>query len=437
MGAPALLVLTVLGILFLLIFLGAPVFLAMVMASLVHWIETGRDTALVVLMQRFYGGMTSFNLLAIPMFLLAGVVMTRGGLTERLIGLAKALVGHMRGALAQINILSSIFFGGISGSAYADIAAMGTVFVPAMKKEGYPAGFAGAITAVSGTMAPMIPPSIVLIVYGATFGVSIGALFAAGLSLAVLIGVCYMTMAYFLARRLDVPSYPRATLRELLRAFGTALVPLVMPIVVVGGIFGGHFSPTEAGAIAAAYGLFVTMVIYRTIKVRDLPGILLETALTTAAVMVLIGAAFSLSYVMAARHIPAEITAALLTVSSDPLILSAMILGLLFVVGMFIDRTTAVLLFGAIIIPVFTQEAGFSSVHTAMIIVMALGIGHLTPPVGGTLLMTALVGRMSVMTIVRYIWPFIILEICITFAVIMFPAISETLPRLLGLGGLR
>jgi len=430
-------VVVILGLLFLLIFLGTPVFLAMTVASLVHWYDLGRDSALIVLMQRFYGGMTSFTLLAIPMFLLTGVVMTRGGLTERLVGLAKALVGHMRGALAQINILSSVFFGGISGSAYADIAAMGTVFIPGMKKEGYPAGFAGAITAVSGTLAPMIPPSIVLIVYGATFGVSIGALFAAGLSLAALIAVCYMTMAYFLARRFQVPSYPRASGRDILVALGRAAIPLMMPVVVVGGIFGGVFSPTEAGAIAAAYGLFVTMAVYRTVKLRDLPSILLETALTTAAVMVLIGAAFSLSYVMAARHIPAEITTALLGVSSDPLVISTMLLLVLFVVGMFIDRTTAILLFGAIIIPVFTQQAGFSSVHTAMIIVMALGIGHLTPPVGGTLLMTALVGKMSVTTILRYIWPFILLEIAITLAVILIPEISETLPRLMGVGGLQ
>ncbi|HUP49721.1 MAG TPA: TRAP transporter large permease subunit, partial [Thermoanaerobaculia bacterium] len=216
----------ILLVLFALIFLGAPIFLAMSAASLIHWIESGRDSTLIVLIQRFYGGMTSFNLLAIPMFLLAGFVMTRGGLTDRLIALAKTLVGHLKGALGQTNIVSSVFFGGISGSAYADIAAMGTVFIPAMKKEGYPAGFAGAITAVSGTLAPMIPPSIVLIVYGSTFGVSIGALFAAGLSLALIIAVCYMAMTYVLARRYDVPSYPRASLREVAVAFGRASIPL-------------------------------------------------------------------------------------------------------------------------------------------------------------------------------------------------------------------
>lgn len=429
-------VFAVLGILLLLIFLGGPVFLAMFSASLVHWLDIGRDGALIVIIQRFYGGTTSFTLTAIPMFLLAGTVMTRGGLTDRMVDLAKTLVGHMRGALAQINILSSVFFGGISGSAYADIAAMGTVFVPSMKKEGYPAGFAGAITAVSGTLAPMIPPSIVLIVYGATFGVSIGALFAAGLSLALLIAICYMSMTYFLVRRMNVPSYPRASFSAVWRALKRAAVPLIMPVVVVGGIFGGVFAPTEAGAIAAIYGLIITVVIYRSIKPKEIPGILLETALTSAAVMILIGAAYSLSYVMAARHIPAEISAVLMSISSDPIVLSVMMLCLLFVVGLFIDRTTAILLFGAIIIPILTKHAGFSGVHAAMVIVMALGIGHLTPPVGGTLLMTALVGKMPVMSIARYIWPFIILEICITLAVILFPAISETLPRWLGLGGL-
>lgn len=429
-------VFAVLGILLLIIFLGGPVFLAMFSASLVHWLDIGRDGALIVIIQRFYGGTTSFTLTAIPMFLLAGTVMTRGGLTDRMVDLAKTLVGHMRGALAQINILSSVFFGGISGSAYADIAAMGTVFVPSMKKEGYPAGFAGAITAVSGTLAPMIPPSIVLIVYGATFGVSIGALFAAGLSLALLIAICYMSMTYFLVRRMNVPSYPRASFSAVWRALKRAAVPLIMPVVVVGGIFGGVFAPTEAGAIAAIYGLIITVVIYRSIKPKEIPGILLETALTSAAVMILIGAAYSLSYVMAARHIPAEISAVLMSISSDPIVLSVMMLCLLFVVGLFIDRTTAILLFGAIIIPILTKHAGFSGVHAAMVIVMALGIGHLTPPVGGTLLMTALVGKMPVMSIARYIWPFIILEICITLAVILFPAISETLPRWLGLGGL-
>lgn len=425
-----------LGILFALIFLGAPVFLSMVLASLVHWVDAGRDSALIILVQRFYGGMTSFTLLAIPMFLLAGNIMTKGGLTDRLIGLARALVGHFKGGLAQINILSSVFFGGISGSAYADIAAMGTVFIPSMKKEGYPAGFAGAITAVSGTLSPMIPPSIVLIVYGATFGVSIGALFAAGLSLAIFIAICYMSMTYILVRKYKVPAYPRASFQTLKEALRKAAGPLVLPIVVVGGIFGGFFSPTEAGAVAAAYALFMTVVIYRSIKPREIPQLLLETALTSGAVMVLIGAAYMLSYVMAARHIPIEITSFIISFTSDPFLLSAIILLMLLIVGLFIDRTTAILLFGSIVIPIFTTQAGFSNIHTAMIIVMALGIGHLTPPVGGTLLMTSLVGKVPVTSIVRYIWPFIILEITITITVILFPAISETLPRLLGLGGL-
>jgi tripartite ATP-independent transporter DctM subunit len=419
-----------------LIVLGAPIFLAMGMAGLLHYFDLGRESALVVLTQVLYGGTRSFTFLAIPMFLLAGNLMTHGGLTDRLITLARTLIGHVRGGLGQVNILSSVFFGAISGSAYADVAAMGSVFIPAMKKEGYPAGFAGALTAVSGTLAPMIPPSIILIVYGATFGVSIAALFAAGLSLALLIAVLYSLMAYILSRRYDVPSHPRPPVSEVWGALKAALPSLGMPVVVLGGILGGFFSPTEAAAIAAAYGLILTVVVYRTIDGAGLWRVLLQTSLTTAAIMILVGAALMLTYVMSIRHIPMHTMAFLLGITGSPIPLILLILVILFIAGLFIDRTANVLMFGAIIIPVFTHQAGFSPVHTAMIIVMALGIGHLTPPVGGTLLATSLVGRVSVIEITRYIWPFILLEIAITLLVVFVPAISETLPRLLGLGGL-
>jgi tripartite ATP-independent transporter DctM subunit len=209
-----------------------------------------------------------------------------------------------------------------------------------------------------------------------------------------------------------------------------------MPIVVVGGILGGYFSPTEAAAIAAAYGLVLTMVVYRTIELTGLWRVLLQTSLTTAAIMILVGCALILTYVMSIRHIPMHMMAFMFGITGNMTLIILLILLALLFAGLFIDRTANVLMFGAIIIPVFTQQAGFSSVHTAMIIVMALGVGHLTPPVGGTLLATSLVGRVSVVEITRYIWPYILLEIAITLLVVFVPAISETLPRLLGLGGL-
>jgi tripartite ATP-independent transporter DctM subunit len=422
-------------VLLVLIILGAPIFLAMSTAALLHYLDLGRQSALVVLVQVLYGGTRSFTFLAIPMFLLAGNLMTAGGLTDRLIGLARALIGHVRGGLGQVNVLSSVFFAAISGSAYADVAAMGGVFIPAMKKEGYPPGFAAALTAVSGTLAPMIPPSIILIIYGATFGVSIGALFAAGLSVGLLIAVLYSLMAYALSRRYGVPAHSRASLAEVRRHTLRALPALGLPIFVVGGILGGFVSPTEASAIAAAYSLLLTAVIYRTIGPRDLWAVLMRTALTTAAIMILVGAALMLTYVMTARHIPARVMATLLAITPNPTVLVLLIIGILLIAGLFIDRTANVLMFGAIIIPVFTQQAGFSPVHTAMIIVMALGVGHLTPPVGGTLLTTSLVGNVPVIEITRYIWPYIILEIAITLLVVFVPALSEALPRALGFGG--
>jgi tripartite ATP-independent transporter DctM subunit len=419
-----------------LIIVGAPVFLAMGAAGLVHYLETGREQTLMVLTMRLFGGLTSFTFLAIPMFLLAGNIMVRGGLTDRLIELSRALVGHFKGGLAQINVLSSVFFASISGSAHADVAAMGSVLIPAMRKEGYPAGFAGALTAVSATLSPMFPPSIVLIVYGAAFGVSIGALFAAGLGIAIIMALLYMVMTYFLVRKAGVPSYPRATPGELWGALTRSLIPLGLPIIVIAGIFGGFFTATEAAAVAVAYGLVVTLFIYRTLSWRDLPPILMSTALTSAAITILIGVAASFSYVVARRNMPDQIMAFLLGITDSPFGVVAVILVVLLIAGMFVDRNSNLLLFGPIIIPIF-ERLGYSSVHTAMIIVIALGVGHITPPVGGTLLTASLVGNMSIVQITRFIWPFIILKIGLTIAVIFMPALSETLPRLWGLGGVR
>lgn len=422
--------------LILLIVIGAPIFLSMGVAGLLHYFDTGRESTMMILTQRFFGGMTSFTFLAIPMFLLAGEIMGRGGLTDRMIGLSRALVGHFRGGLAQINIMASVFFASISGSAHADVAAMGSVLIPGMVKEGYPRGFAGAVTAASATLSPMFPPSIVLIVYGSAFGVSIGALFAAGMAIAIIMALGFFAVTYVLVKKYDVPSYPRASLREVGRATRLAIVPLGLPIIVVGGIFGGFFTATEAAAVAVAYGLVVTLLVYRTLKVRDLGGILLSTAKTSAAITILIGAAASFSYVVARRNIPEQVMSGLLRITENPLGITLIILVALLVAGLFIDRNSNLLLLGPILIPIFVTQLGFSEVHTAMIIVMSLGVGHITPPVGGTLLTTSLVGKMSIASITRFVWPYVLVKITIVLLVILVPAVSEALPRLWGLGGL-
>lgn len=418
-----------------LILIGAPVFVAMGGAALMHFFDTGRDATLTILSARLFGGLTSFTFLAIPMFLLAGELMLRGGLVERLIRLARALVGHFRGSLAQINIMSSVLFAGISGSAHADVAAMGKVFIPAMKDEGYRPGFAGAVTAASGTLSPMFPPSIVLVVYGSVFNVSIAALFAAGLAIAVLMALSFFFLVWMTARKLEVPTYARADWREFREASWGAILSIGMPVIIAVGVFTGLFTATEAAAIAAAYALIVTMLIYRSIALRDLGPILLSTARTTAAITILIGVSGMFSYVIAQRDIAGQTIELLLSVVQTDISITLTVLAFLLVAGMFIDRTSAILLLGPILIPLF-QTMGYGDVQVAMIIVMALGIGHLTPPVGGTLLTTSLVGNVSVVEITRYIWPFILLQVLLTLAVIFIPVISEGLPRYWGLGGL-
>ncbi|WFE76744.1 TRAP transporter large permease [Roseinatronobacter sp. S2] len=423
-------------ILLVLIAIGAPIFLAMSGAALVHYLDTGRESTMVVMVGRMFEGLTSFTFLAIPLFLLAGEIMSKGGLTDRLMDFARCLVGHFKAGLGQVNIASSLMFASISGSAYADVAAMGPVMIPAMEKEGYPRGFAGALTAASATLSPLFPPSIVLILYGSTFGVSIGALFAAGLSVALIMSLLFAILTYVMVLRYGIPSAMWAGLGKTLTAMRRALIPLGMPIIVVGGILGGFFTATEAASVAVAYGLVLTVLVYRTIGLRDLIAILRRTAITSAAITILVGAAAMFSYVIVRRNVPQQVVEFLLPITQNPYGIVAMIVVILLVGGMFIDRNSNILLLGPIIIPIMTLELGFSQIQTAMIIVSALGVGHLTPPFGGTLLTASLVGRMSVMEITRYAWPFILIKVFLTALIVAIPAISEALPRWLELGGL-
>ena len=423
-------------VLFGLIILGLPVFGAMGLSAMVHYFDLGRASVLQVLAQRTYSGLTGFTFLAVPMFLLTGELMARGGLTDRLIDLARALVGHVTAGLGQVNVLSSVFFASISGSGQADVAAMGSFFIPAMTREGYPRGFAAALTAVSATLSPIIPPGVIMIVYGATFGVPISAMFAAGLTIGLLLGFVYMLMTYIMCRKLNIPKHPRASFQQIMSALRRALLPLGLPVIVLGGILGGFVTATEGSALAVAYSLVLTVGIYRTVRTRELLEILRTSARTSAAILILSGVAISFAYVVARRNIPAIVAEGLLSVTDSRLGIVMLVLLALFVAGMFIGRTANVLMFGPILVPVFTTQLGFSPVHTGMILIMVLGIGHMTPPVGGTLLTAALVGKIDVMEVVQHIWPFIIQEFGVTMLVVVFPILSEALPRLLNLGGL-
>lgn len=416
------------------ILLGVPIFAAMGLSTLVHYIDTGRESTLLILNQRLFNGVTSFTFLAVPMFILAGEIMVRGKLIDQLLDVARAFVGHMRGGLAQVNILSSVFFAGISGSGQADIAAMGSTIVPAMVKDGYPRGYAAAITAQSATLSPTLPPSIVMVVYGAVFGVPIAALFAAGASIGAFMAIAYMVLAYFMALKYDLPLHPRATLGQTLRAVRAGLAPLGMPAIILIGIFGGVFTTVEAASVAVLYALIMTLIVYRTITLKEMGPILISAAVTSAAVLIISGVGLTFSYIVAIQHIPQAILGALSTFSKSPFVIVSLIIAVLLLAGMFVGRTANILLFGPIIIPIF-YELGYSPVHTALIIIIVLGVGHLTPPVGGALLTACLIGRCTLPDIMKYMWPMIILEVVLAIIIVFVPALSEALPAFFELGG--
>lgn len=360
--------------------------------------------------------------------------MVKGSLLDRLLDVARAFVGHLRGGLAQVNILSSVMFAGISGSGQADIAAMGSTMVPSMEKEGYPRGYAATVTAVSATLSPTLPPSIVMIVYGAVFGVPVAAMFAAGASVGLFMALAYMTMTFFLTKKHKIPKHPRATWRVMIESLKRGVVPLGMPAVILVGIFGGFFTPVEAASIAVLYALIVTMVFYRTISIRDLGPILVSTSITSAAVVILSGVGLAFSYIVAIQNVPQAVMSTLLAFTSNKFVILSMILIVLLIAGMFVGRTANILLFGPILIPIFYQF-GYSPVHTGIIMIIVLGVGHLTPPVGGALLTACLIGKCSMGEMMKYMWPHIILEFCLAIIILLFAPLSEFLPRLMQLGG--
>ena len=416
------------------VMIGLPIFAAMGLSTLMHFVDTGRESTLLILNQRMFNGVTSFTFLAVPMFVLAGEIMVKGTLIDRLLVVARVFVGHFRGGLAQVNILSSVMFAGISGSGQADIAAMGSTVMPAMVKDGYPRGYAAALTAQSATLSPTLPPSIVMVIYGAVFGVPVAALFAAGITVGAFMAIAYMAMAYWISTKHDIPRHPRATRQEAFEGLRAGAVTLGMPAIILIGIFGGIFTTVEAASVAVAYALFVTMVVYRTISIKDLGPILISSAITSAAVVAISGVALSFSYIVAIQHIPQQILDLLLTVSTSPVVIIGLIIAVLLIAGMFVGRTANILLFGPIIIPIFYQF-GYSPVHTALIIIIVLGVGHLTPPVGGAILTACLIGKCSMPEMLKYMWPMIILEIVLAIIIVFYPPLSTTLPRFLELGG--
>ena len=387
--------------------------------------------AVTTVAQRMATGLDSFALLAIPFFVLSGQLMNKGGVAHRLIAFAKTLVGAFPGGLALINVIAAMLMGAIAGSAMASASAMGSILGPEMEKEGYSKEFGAAVNITSSTTGLVIPPSNVLIVYSlASGGVSIAALFLAGYIPGILTGLFLMVVAAFWAKKKGYKTGKRSSIKEVGKAFVDAFPSLLLLVVVIGGIVSGIFTATEASAIAVLYCL-VLGFIYKEIKFKDLPEILLDSSATTAIVMLLIGASMSMSWVMSYENIPQDISTTLLGLSDNPIVILLIINLLLLCVGIFMDMTPAVLIFTPIFLPIVTK-LGMDPIQFGIVMVLNLCIGLCTPPVGSVLFVGVGIANTTIEKVVKPLIPLFLAMILALFLVTYFPQLTLWLPKVFG-----
>ncbi len=419
---------------FALLLLNVPIATAIGIASLAAVFANGGSIAPeVIVADRMIGGVGSFALLAIPFFVLSGILMGRGGMARRLIDFAAALVGRFPGGLAYVNTLTCMLFGSISGSATAAVSSVGGFMIPEMTRMGYNREFSVAVTTTAATTGLIIPPSNIMIVYSVACGtVSIAAMFIAGVLPGILLGLCIMAVCVIHAFRSGARGGEKSSLRTIWITFRRAFLSLFLMVVIIGGILGGVFTATEAAAVAVAYSLVLSMLIYREVKWRDLPDILRQTGITTAVVMLLIGVSSAMSWIMTVSNIPQTISGALVSVSNNPVVLLCVLNVLLLIVGTFMDMTPAVLIFTPIFLPV-VRELGMSDLQFGVMIIANLCIGLCTPPVGSCLFIGCGIGKTSIAAVTRPMLPFFVAMLIALAAITFLPWLSLWLPATAGL----
>ena len=382
---------------------------------------------------RFFAGLDLFTFLAMPFFILAGEIMNRSGITDRLIGLADALVGYLRGGMAHSNMLASVMFAGLSGAATADAAAFGNTLVPAMVKKGYTRPFSCAVTAAGSIIGPTIPPSNLMVIYGSLMGVSVAGLFAAGILPGLLICLVCMAVIAAVGRRWKLPKgTQRPSLKLILVAFKDSLAALVMPVMILGAILGGVATPTEAASIAVLYALVMGVFVYRKVGMKDLYEMLVRTSRITGVIFLIIASASIIGWWMTFNQIPQAIASAFLTISENPAVVIALILALLLAIGMFMDINALLIILAPVLAPL-TLTIGMDPVHAGIMIVLALNISLMTPPVGACLFVLASVTGEKIERIAKALWPFLLAELAVLLLVAYWPDLTLTIPRLFGL----
>ena len=421
--------LSLLLVLFACLALGIPVAIALGLASIVT-IALFADQSLAVLAQRFFSAMQVYPLLAVPFFILAGAFMTTGGVAKRLIAFANALVGHFQGGLAMAALLACAFFSAVSGSSPATVVAVGSIMIAGMQRSGYSKEFAAGLICNAGTLGILIPPSIVLVVYGAVTETSIRDLFIAGILPGLLLTAALLISVAVIARRKNMPRQPRADFATLLRTARVAIWGLLLIVIILGGIYMGVFTPTEAAAVAAVYAFFVAVFVYRDIRLREVPRVLTEGAKVTAMLMFIIGNAFLFGFVLTTEQIPQMASDWITSLGLPPWAFLIAVNLLLLLAGNFMEPTSVILILAPILFPIAT-ELGIHPVHLGIIMTVNMEIGLITPPVGLNLFVTSGVAGMSAAAVVRAALPWLLVLLAVLIVITYVPAVSLSLPAML------
>ncbi len=422
---PEILILT----LFFLFALNTPIAVAIGTASLLAIIVQG-DFSPMMVVQRMFSGTDSFHLMAVPLFMVAGVIMEEGGISRRLINFANALVGWMPGGLAAVTIVSAMFFAGISGSAAADAAAVGAILIPAMKRSGYESDFAAAVQASGGSLGVIIPPSIPMIIFGFLTGASISRLFAAGIVPGLLIGISLIGVSTFISWRKGYAPETRFSPSLIRKTFKEALLALGAPVIILGGILFGIFTATESAAVAVVYALFISMAVYRNLGIGDLFHIFRNASITASIVMFIIATASLFSWIAAMEDIPGRLAGTLLGISDHPVVLLLLINAILLIAGTFVETTASLIL----LVPMITSmlpSLGIDLIQLGVIVVTNLSIGMLTPPMGICLIVSSSISKDTIGAVSRRVVPFLLILIIDLMIITFYPPITMWMANLL------
>lgn len=415
--------------------IGVPLYAALLMTSLLGLLGTGNITLLRVIPQQFYGGMDSFTLLALPFFILTGNLMNRSGLTDRLIDFSRLIVGRVRGGLGYVNVVGSVVFAGVNGSAAADSSALGSILIPAMVKEGFPAAYSAGITAASSLIGPIIPPSMFMIIYASLTNTSIGGLFAAGFIPGLILGIAYMIMNWVYSRKYNVPVTDiEEVYKSKWQILRRSVMALIAPLIIMGGIIEGFVTPTESGALACVYCVIVGFFITRELTLKSLCMALYESIRSTAAVFLIMGAASVVGWYMKYERITQAFSALIMNsgLMTHPFMLMLVLSAITFIIGMFMEEIAVLTLLTPVFYPL-AMRAGINPFQFGVVMTLNVTIALITPPVGACNYIVAAIGHVPIGELFREIWPFIMAALAVLIIIISFPFLTALIPSLMGL----